>query len=75
MVAPRALFVESGRKDHLEGAPGLDNVYPQVQIARDAFELLGCPEKLVHSVHEGGHQWVGVGVRDFFDRWLLNEEK
>lgn len=73
MIAPRPLFVESGRQDHLEGAPGLDNVYPQVQIARDAFELMGCGDRLVHSVHEGGHQWVGTGVIDFFDKWLLGK--
>lgn len=73
MIAPRPLFVESGRKDHLEGAPGLDNVYPQVQIAREAYELLDCGDRLVHSVHEGGHQWVGVGVIPFFDKWLLKK--
>lgn len=73
MIAPRPLFVESGRHDPLEGAPGLDNVYPQVQIAREAFELQGCGDRLVHSIHEGGHQWVGTGVIDFFNHWLLQK--
>lgn len=75
MIAPRPLFVESGRYDSLAGANGLDNVYPQVQIAREAFELLGHGERLVHSVHEGGHQWSGLGVIDFLDKWLLGKDK
>ena len=73
MIAPRPLFVESGRKDPLEGEPGLDNVYPQVQIAREAFEVMGCGDRLVHSIHEGGHQFVGTGMIDFFGKWLLNK--
>ena len=70
MIAPRALFVESGEKDGLNGAPGLDNVYPQVEIARSAFRLYGAEEKLKHSVHPGGHQWVGTGVIEFFNENL-----
>ena len=73
MIAPRPLFVESGRQDHLEGEPGLGNVYPQVEIARGAYSLLGVPERIVHSVHEGGHQWVGKGVIPFFDQYLLQK--
>lgn len=68
MIAPRPLFVESGRYDPLAGANGLENVYPQVQIAREAYELLGKGECLVHSVHEGGHQWNGTGVIDFINK-------
>lgn len=73
MIAPRPLFVESGRQDHLEGEPGLDNVYPQVEIARSAYTLLGVPDRIVHSIHEGGHQWVGKGVIPFFDKYLLQK--
>ena len=71
MTAPRALFVESGEKDNLNGPRGLANVYPQVEIARKAYALYGREEHVVHSIHPGGHQWVGKGVKEFFDRELL----
>lgn len=75
MIAPRALFIESGEQDGLNGAPGMDNVYPQVEIARSAYALYNEEEKLCHSVHPGGHVWVGDGVIEFFDRWLLSRDK
>ncbi len=65
MIAPRPFFVESGLHDHLNGASGIDNVYPQVEIARGAFRLFGAEDKLVHSVHGGVHEWVGDGMLDF----------
>lgn len=70
MIAPRPLFVESGEKDHLEGARGLENVYPQVNTARKAFALYEAEDKLVHSTHDGGHEWRGNGMLDFIDRNL-----
>lgn len=70
MIAPRALFIESGERDGLNGAPGMENVYPQVETARSAYALYEAEERLCHSVHPGGHVWVGNGVREFFDRWL-----
>lgn len=70
MIAPRALFIESGEQDPLNGASGLENVYPQVEIARSAFRIYGAEEKLCHSVHPGGHQWVGTGVLEFLNKWL-----
>lgn len=66
MIAPRALYIESGEKDDLNGSPGLDNVYPQVEIARRAFALYGAEDRLCHRVHPGGHVWVGDGVMEFF---------
>lgn len=71
MTAPRALFVESGEKDNLNGSRGLDNVYPQIEIAKKAYALYGREDHVVHSIHPGGHQWVGKGVKEFFDKELL----
>ena len=65
MLAPRPFFVESGEKDHLEGARGLANVYPQVNTARKAYALYQEEKKLIHTVHEGGHEWRGDGMLDF----------
>lgn len=70
MIAPRPLFVESGERDHLEGARGLENVYPQMQTARNAFALYGAEDKLVHSIHDGGHEWRGDGMLEFLDKNL-----
>ena len=70
MIAPRAFFVESGRLDHLSGAPGIDNVIPQVEIAKSAFDLFGKGENLTHSIHGEGHMYIGTGVLDFFAKWL-----
>jgi pimeloyl-ACP methyl ester carboxylesterase len=71
LIAPRPLFVESGRADHLNGAPGLDNVYPQLETAKKAYRLWGAEGKVAHHIHEGGHQWVGTGLLDFLDGHLL----
>ncbi len=70
MIAPRALFIETGEKDELNGAPGLSNVYPQVETAGRAYALYRAEEKLCHKVHPGGHVWVGDGVLEFFAKWL-----
>lgn len=59
LIAPRPLIIESGDSDGLNGAPGLDNVYPQLEIARGAYKLLGAEQNLVHNVFSGGHRWYG----------------
>lgn len=57
LFAPRALLVETGDADPLNGAPGLENVFPQIEIARRAFDLRGGV--LEHHVFKGGHRWNG----------------
>lgn len=68
MIAPRALFVESGEKDPLEGVRGLQNVYPQVMTAKKAFALYEKEDALVHSIHDGAHEWRGKGMKEFLNR-------
>jgi len=70
MIAPRALLVESGRKDGLNGAPLIDNVLPQVDIARRGFAIFNAQDRLHHSIHDGGPQWVGTDVLPFLEKWL-----
>ena len=59
LIAPRPLLVQSCEEDHLNGARGLTNVDEQLDIVRDAYELLGCGEGLRHEVCPGGHH-LGV---------------
>lgn len=63
LIAPRPFFVESGRRDPLAGKRGLDNVKEQLATAEKAYRLFGA--KIVHSVHDGGHEWRGDGMRAF----------
>lgn len=70
MIAPRPLFIESGEADHLNGASGIANVLSQVEIARTAYDTLGAKERLVHSIHPGGHVWVGDGMVEFIMKYL-----
>lgn len=65
LIAPRPFFVESGEKDPLSGQSGIANVLPQIEVAKKAYRLFEAEEKLIHSVHSGGHQWVGDGMREF----------
>ena len=67
LIAPRPFFVESGEKDPLSGKSGIANVLPQMEVARKAYRLFEAETNLVHSIHPGGHQWVGTGMRDFMN--------
>ena len=63
LIAPSPFFVESGRRDPLAGKRGLDNVKEQLATTEKAYRLFGA--KIVHSVHDGGHEWRGDGMRAF----------
>jgi dienelactone hydrolase len=60
LIAPRPVLVETGDQDALNGASGLDNVYPQVATMRKAYELTGQGDALYHDVFKGEHRWNGV---------------
>lgn len=70
LAAPRALFIENGAADPLSGFRGLENVNEQVEITRRAYKLYGAEDKLVQSVHDGGHVWALTGVKEFFLKYL-----
>lgn len=59
LIAPRPLLIETGNRDPLNGASGLANVSPQVEITRQAYKLLGAENALLHVVCEGEHRWYG----------------
>jgi dienelactone hydrolase len=59
LIANRGVFIETGDADPLNGAGGLDNVYPQAEIVRRAAELPGNGGNIVHHVFSGAHRWCG----------------
>lgn len=60
LIAPRPLLVETGTRDELNGASGVDNVLSQIHIIRKAYHLLGSEDLLKHDIFEGEHRWNGV---------------
>ncbi len=70
LLAPRPFLVESGTYDLLNGKSGIENVNAQVEITRKAYELLGRENMPVHSVHGGGHVWMGTDVIPFVENNL-----
>jgi dienelactone hydrolase len=67
LIAPRALFAESGDKD---------GIFPYratqlaVRKARRVYRVLGCPERLGFEVFHGEHSFHGKGAFDFLGKWL-----
>lgn len=57
LIAPRPLWVQSCREDRLNGPRGVVNAQEQVEIAAEAYRLLGVPENLRHQICPGTHQW------------------
>lgn len=55
LIAPRQFIVQSCREDHLNGERGLENVYEQTAVIKDAYELCGKAHLFAHDIREGGH--------------------
>ena len=70
LIAPRSLLVQSCEEDHLNGSRGLANVDEQLDIVREAYELLGCGESLRHEVCPGGHHLGIAHLAEDVD-WLM----
>jgi dienelactone hydrolase len=67
LIAPRALFAESGTKD---------NIFPYratqlaVRRARAIYRVFGCRNNVGLEVFEGEHQFYGKGAFEFLAKWL-----
>lgn len=59
LVAPQALFIETGDADPLNGKSGLANVRSQTAMTRKVYKALGCARSLTHHVFHGEHRWDG----------------
>ena len=67
LVAPRALFVESGRNDRIFPIAGSEKAAAK---AREIYEVYGVPERFGYEIHDGGHEVHLVGAFDFLKRAL-----
>jgi dienelactone hydrolase len=71
LIAPRPLLIQVGDSDNLSGPKGVADVQPQVDIARKAYQLLGCKDRLEFYVFSGGHEWNGTKAVPWVHKQLL----
>lgn len=67
LVAPRALFVESGTEDSIFPIVGFRQA---VAHAKTIFEAFGCSENFAYEEFEGEHRFHGQGAFAFLESWL-----
>jgi len=67
LVAPRALFVESGRRDPIFPFAGFEKA---VAKATEIYRTFGVPQQFAYEVHDGAHEVHLVGAFDFLKRSL-----
>ena len=65
MVAPKAMYLQTGKDDPINGLGGLENVVGQVADTQKAYALAGGEGKLVHNIVEGGAQPLTDAAIDF----------
>ena len=71
MNAPRPLMIQSCRNDHLNGPRGMENVYEQMEIIKNIYQLYDADNMLVHDIHEGGHCWHGDHLAEILETFCL----
>ena len=67
LVAPRALFVESGRNDRIFPIAGSQTAETRT---RQMFETLGAGDRFGYEIHDGAHEFYGVGAFAFLEKNL-----
>ena len=67
LIAPRALFVESGRNDRIFPIAGSQKA---MERAQRIFASLGASDGVGYEIHDGAHEFHGVGAFDFLSRRL-----
>jgi len=71
LIAPRPLFIETGKQDWLNGTRGMPNVLEQLEITRKAYALFDAKKNLVHDAFEDGHKWHGK----YSEPWIIEQLK
>jgi dienelactone hydrolase len=69
LVAPRALFVESGHKDDIFPLPAFETAVGQ---AREIYQVFGASKYFEAETFPAGHQFHGAGAFPFLDQWRDN---
>jgi dienelactone hydrolase len=67
LIAPRALFVESGSDDLIFP---IDAATATVSALQHVYDHLGASTAIEHHVFDGEHQWSGQGVPEFLEQHL-----
>ena len=67
LVAPRRLFVESGRNDMIFPIAGSQKA---IAKARSIYQAFGVPDRFGSAIHEGAHEFNGTAAFDFLKQWL-----
>lgn len=67
LVAPRALFVESGRNDRIFPIAGSQLA---AEKAREIYRAFDVPGRMGYEIHEGAHVFHGEGAFAFMARTL-----
>ena len=67
LVAPRFLFVESGRNDRIFPIAGSQTAALK---AKDIYAGFGVPDHFSYAIHEGAHEFDGVAAFAFMRQWL-----
>lgn len=67
LVAPRCLFVESGRRDPIFPIAGSRTA---AEKARRMYTAFAVPERFGYAIHDGAHEFDGVEAFAFMRRWV-----
>lgn len=67
LVAPRRLFVESGRRDRIFPIGGSQVAIAQAQAIYAAFD---ASDRMGYALHDGAHEFNGVAAFETLARWL-----
>ena len=62
LVAPRGLYIESGRNDRIFPIQGSERATDK---ARAIYSVFGAPDRFGYQIHEGAHEFHGVGAFEF----------
>ncbi len=73
LIAPRSLFIQSCRDDHLNGKRGIINVNEQVEIIRKAYKLVGKNDALIHDIREGDHHFYDEPLGETIESFLIRQ--
>ncbi|MBQ9518764.1 MAG: hypothetical protein IJR59_02590, partial [Firmicutes bacterium] len=65
LVAPRKLYIETGRGDNLNGADGLENVYKLKEKVENVYKNIFGSDDFKFTVCDGMHRWYGAFMDEF----------